>query len=160
MWNHFSLVEWCRNQRNWQVKFRSHVRTQYKKKTKMRTFFIFRNFDLELTLVLNFFLKLCLSVHSFPSGSVVKNPPAMQELQVTLVRSLGQEDPLEEDMATHSSILAWRIPWTGEPSGLQSIGWQRVGHDWSDSMQDARVLKGSQMHPNMLLWHRIIFTKK
>ena len=62
----------------------------------MRTFFIFRNFDLKLTLVLNFFLKLCLSVDSFPSGSVVKNPPAMQELQVTLVRSLGQEDPLEK----------------------------------------------------------------
>ena len=41
----------------------------------------------------------------------------------------GQEDPLEEDMATHSSILAWRIPWTGEPGGLQSIGSQRVGHD-------------------------------
>ena len=123
MWNHFSLVEWCRNQRNWQVKFRSHVRTQYKKKTKMRTFFIFRNLDLELTLVLNFFLKLCLSVHSFPSGSVVKNPPAMQELQVTLVRSLGQEDPLEEDMATHSSIFAWSIPWPEKLGGL---------HDWSN----------------------------
>ena len=45
------------------------------------------------------------------------------------VRSLGQEDPLEEGMATHSSILAWRIPWTEEPSGLWSMGSQRVGHD-------------------------------
>ena len=44
--------------------------------------------------------------------------------------SLGQGDPLEEEMATHSSILAWRIPWTEEPGRLQSIGWQRVGYDW------------------------------
>jgi len=48
----------------------------------------------------------------------------------TLVQSLGWEDPLEKEMATHSSILAWRIPWTEEPSGLQSVGLQRVGHDW------------------------------
>ena len=56
----------------------------------------------------------------------VKNPPALQE---TCVRSLGWEDPLEEGMAIHSSILAWTIPWTEEPSGLQSMGLQRVGHD-------------------------------
>ena len=56
----------------------------------------------------------------------VKNLPAVQETQV---RSLGQEDPLEKKMATHSSILAWRIPWTEEPGGLQSTGSQRVGHD-------------------------------
>ena len=54
----------------------------------------------------------------FPSGSAFKNLPAMQELQEMLVRSLGQGDPLEEGMATHSSILAWRIPWTEEPGGL------------------------------------------
>ena len=59
-------------------------------------------------------------------AQTVKNQPAMQE---TRVRSLGQEDPLEEDMVTHSGILAWRIPRTGEPGGLQSIGSQRVGHD-------------------------------
>ena len=52
-----------------------------------------------------------------------KNPPAMQEIWV---RSLGKEDPLEEEMATHSSILAWRIPQTEEPGGLQSMGSQRV----------------------------------
>ena len=51
----------------------------------------------------------------FPSGSMVKNPPAMQETQV---QSLGWEDPLEEGMATHSSVLAWEIPWTEEPGGL------------------------------------------
>ena len=51
---------------------------------------------------------------------------SMQNMQV---RSLGQEDPLERDMTTHSSILVWEIPWTEEPSGLQSLGLQRVGHD-------------------------------
>ena len=56
----------------------------------------------------------------------VKNLPAMQE---TWVQSLGQEDPLCEEMATHSSILAWKIPWTEEPGRLQSEGSQRVGHD-------------------------------
>ena len=59
-------------------------------------------------------------------AQMVKNLPAMQE---TGVQSLGQEDPQEKEMATHSSILAWRIPWTGEPGGLQSMGSQRVGHD-------------------------------
>ena len=57
---------------------------------------------------------------------MVKILPAMQETQV---QSLGQEDPLEEGMATHSRILAWRIPWTEEPRDLQSIGSQRVRHD-------------------------------
>ena len=57
---------------------------------------------------------------------MVNNPPAIQE---TWVRSLGQEDPLEKEMATHSSILAKRIPWTEEPDGLQSMGSQRVRHD-------------------------------
>ena len=56
---------------------------------------------------------------------MVKNLPAMRETQV---RSLGREDPLEKGMATHSSILAWRIPWTEEPGGLQSMGLQRVGY--------------------------------
>ena len=65
----------------------------------------------------------------FPGGSGVKNLPAAQELQETWVRSLGREDPLEEDMATHSSILAWRIPWIEEPGGLQFMGSQRVRHD-------------------------------
>ena len=60
---------------------------------------------------------------------MVKKLSAMKELQESQIQSLGQEDPLEEDIATHSSILAWRIPWTEEPGGLQSIGSQRVGHD-------------------------------
>ena len=69
-------------------------------------------------------LLVCLG--SFLVAQTVKNLPAMQETQV---RSQGQEDSLEKGMATHSSILAWRIPWTVEPGWLQSIGSQRVGHD-------------------------------
>ena len=60
---------------------------------------------------------------------MVKNLPAVQEMYETWVGFLGWEDPLEEDMATHSSILAWSIPWTEEPGGLQSTGLQRVGHN-------------------------------
>ena len=65
----------------------------------------------------------------FPGGSVLKNLLAVQETQEMQVRSLGPEDPLEEDMATHSSILAWKILWTEEPGGLQSRALQRVRHD-------------------------------
>ena len=68
----------------------------------------------------------------FPGGSAVKNPPAIQESQEMKVQSLGQEDALEEAMGTHSSIFAWRIPWTEEPGGLRSIELQRVAHNWSD----------------------------
>ena len=57
---------------------------------------------------------------------MVKNLPAVEEM---LVQSLGQEDSLEKEMATHSSILAWEISWTEEPGGLQSMGSQRVGYD-------------------------------
>ena len=62
----------------------------------------------------------------FAGGSVEKNPPAVWEMQV---QSLGWEDPLEGGMATHSSFLAWRIQWTEESGGLQSIASQRVRHD-------------------------------
>ena len=61
-------------------------------------------------------------------AQTVKNPPAMKE---TWDQSLGWEDPLEKGMETHSSILAWRIPWTEEPGWLQSMGSQGVGHDWT-----------------------------
>ena len=59
-------------------------------------------------------------------AQAIKNLPAMQKIQVQF---LGREDPLEKGMATHSSILAWRIPWTEEPGGLQSLGSKRVGHN-------------------------------
>ena len=69
----------------------------------------------------DFNLDLCVSLRTAPcllsGGSVVKNPAA-NEMKEVWVRSLGQEDPLEEEMTTHSSILAWRIPWTEDPSGL------------------------------------------
>ena len=64
----------------------------------------------------------------YPGGSEVKNPLPMQRMQETQVRSLGREDPLEKEMATHSSFLAWAIPWTEEPGGLQFMGSQRVRH--------------------------------
>ena len=66
---------------------------------------------------------------AFLVASAAKNLPAIQETQVW---SLGQEDPLEEGMATHSSILAWKIPWTEETGRLQSTGSQRVGYGWTD----------------------------
>ena len=76
----------------------------------------------------NRILSTYIHMSSLPSGSVVKNLPAMPETQV---QSLGQEDPMEEEMATHSSILACSIPWTEEPGGLQFIGSQRVRYDGS-----------------------------
>ena len=66
---------------------------------------------------------------SFPGGSVVKNPPATQ---VTQVRSLGHGDPMEKEIATHFSILAWIIPWTEEPGGLESTGSQKSWTQLSD----------------------------
>ena len=68
----------------------------------------------------------------FPSGSAVKNPPVMQETQETWIRSLGREDPLEKEMETHFSNLAWKTPWTGEPGGLQSMGLQKSQTQLSD----------------------------
>ena len=61
-----------------------------------------------------------ISRRGFPGGSVVKNLPAMQEMQI---RSLVQEDPVEQEMANYSNILAWKIPWKEEPGGLQSMGY-------------------------------------
>ena len=64
----------------------------------------------------------------FPRGSAIKNPPAMQVVTEDAGSILGQENPLKEGMSTYSSILAWRIPWTEEPEGLQSMESHRVGH--------------------------------
>ena len=63
----------------------------------------------------------------------------MQEIQETQVRSLPSENPLEEEMATHSSILAWKIPWTEEPGGLSSMRSQRAGHDWMGAHTDRHI---------------------
>ena len=76
-------------------------------------------------------------------AQTVKHLPVRRE---TRVRSLGWEDSLEKKMATHSSILAWKIPWTEEPGGLQSKGLQRVGHDWATSFSHR------WHHPNGTQW--------
>jgi len=73
----------------------------------------------------------------FPGGRVVKKPPAVQEMWV---RSLGQEDPLEKEMATHSNILALEIPWTEEPGELQSMALQRIGHNLATKQQQPQQL--------------------
>ena len=62
-----------------------------------------------------------LTPEGFPDGSSVKNPPAVQEMQDTHLRSLGWEEPLEEEMTTHSSILVWKIPWSQEPGELKCM---------------------------------------
>ena len=73
-------------------------------------------------------------------AQLVKNPPATQETQEIQVQSLGWEDLLEKEMATHSSILAWKIPWTAKPGRLQSMGSQRVGHDLGTSLHFTRFV--------------------
>ena len=72
---------------------------------------------------------------------MVKNPPAVQGTKETRVRSVGWEDPLEVEMATHSSILAWEIPWTVEPGGLQSMASQKSqGHDLMTQKQQRSLI--------------------
>ena len=95
------------------------------------------------------------SSEGFPGGSVVMSPPAKQE---TRLRSLGQEDPLEKEMAIHSSILAWRIPWTEEPGRLQSTGSQRVGHDWatSPSPSDSWSCLHRLWDLELILWNHLL----
>ena len=91
----------------------------------INTYYIFKqNKQWKFTLQLN---------GSFPGGvaQMVKHLPAMQE---TWAWSLGRENPLEKEMATHSSILAWKIPWTEAPGRLQSMGLQKVRHDWATSL--------------------------
>ena len=81
----------------------------------------------------HFQILLLKNFKDFPGGAVVKNLPANAGNERYAVRSQGQEDPLEQEMATHSSIFAWEIPWTKEPGGLQSMGLRRVRHDWAHS---------------------------
>ena len=96
---------------------------------------------------MNRYRYMCIHVYMYILGlpyneagmsQMVKNLPVMQEIWV---QSLGWEDPLRKEMATHSSILAWEIPWMEEPGGLQSMGSQRVGHDWATSLPCAESMK-------------------
>ena len=81
-------------------------------------------------------------------AQMVKNLPAVQETQI---RSLGQENPLQKEKATHSSILAWEIPWTEKPGRVQSMGSQRVGHDWTTNIHTshAAAAKSLQSCPTL-----------
>ena len=74
---------------------------------------------------------MCTNNHNkgFSGGSAIKNPPEIWDPKEIWVRSLGQKEPLEEDVATHSRILSWRISWTEEPGRLKSIGLQRLGYN-------------------------------
>ena len=87
-------------------------------------------------------------------AQLIKNLPAMQETQIW---SLGWEDPLEKDMATHSSILAWRIPWTEEPGRLQSMGLQRVGHNWACTHADTDLPLGMGWGRGMRRAHQALW---
>ena len=75
--------------------------------------------------------KVFIKLNTWRMAQTVKHLSTMRE---TWVRSLGREDPLEREMATHSSAIAWKIPWTEEPDRLQPLGSQRVGHDWATSL--------------------------
>ena len=88
---------------------------------------------------------------------MVKNPPAMQEIWI---QSLGWEYPLEEGMATHSSSLAWRIPWTEEPGGLQSMELHRIGHVWAHNriLQSLAVISTPGEHLAML--NHFLYSRK
>ena len=92
---------------------------------------------------------------SFPGISVVENPPTMQEIQEMWVGSLGREDPVKKGMATHSSILAWRIPWTEDPGGLQFMGSQKVGHNRARMHLPGKdiVSRHNGWHSDVLLRH-------
>ena len=93
---------------------------------------------------LNIYWNYMVNVGASLVAQMVKNPPAMQEIWA---RSLGWEDPLEEGMATHSSIPAWEIRWTEEPGGLQSMGLQRLGHNLVTKQQqrEAYIQKSMQI---------------
>ena len=110
----------------------------------MKMFFECENKSVQMLTTNNHFLHLM--IFNILRGDslvaqTVKNLAAMQE---TCVWSLGWEDLLEKGMDTHSSILAWRIPWTEEPDRLQSMGLQRVRHDWATSLSLSHYYSGSQ----------------
>ena len=88
-------------------------------------------------------------------AQMVKNLPIMQQVQV---QSLGWEDPLEKGLATHSSILAWRIPWTEEPGRIQSLGSQRVGHNWATNTLIALIRYVTMAKTSIVFGFRFLMT--
>ena len=90
-------------------------------------------------------------------AQMVKSLPAMQQIWV---RSLGWEDPLEKEMAIHSRILAWKIPWTKEPNGLQSMGLQRVEHDRVTSLSKVMKTDSLCIKHNITIKSSLIYLKK
>ena len=126
-----------------------------KKNKILHNILMYEIFRLKMFLFLWLFIICCVWRHSigtFLVAQTVKNSPMMQE---TWVWSPGQEDPLEKGMATHSSILAWRIPWIEEPGRLQSTGSQRVGHDW---VTNTFTFKSYQMLCSLKFWILLILT--
>ena len=90
------------------------------------------NYDSSVYVWINYNMYIMWIKYGLPRWLSSKDLPEMQEPQKIWVQFLGREDPLKEGMATHFSILAWRIPWTEEPGGLQFTGFQRARHDWRD----------------------------
>ena len=111
--------------------------------------------------IVNIFLARKL-LRDFPGGSLIKSLP----MQETWVWFLGLEDSLEKEMATHSSILVWEIPWTEEPSRLQSMGSQRGGHDWATNtftffiFKDVVMVLDVQQSEPFVCTHMSIFSQK
>ena len=121
--------------------------------------------SLQNVYITNFLLILFELYNFILGGSVVKNPPAMQETCAeTWIRSLGWEDPLEKEMATHSNILAWTIPWREEPGRLQYMQSQRVGHNWVTNIHTHTSFVSSTSFVSFIVslskgYHFIIWTQ-
>ena len=127
----------CKTQSRWQLLFHCLFRAVLSRFSCVQLFATVRTVACQAPLSMLALLLLTLKVLDSPSlvAQMAKNLPVMQETQV---QSLGQEDPLEKGIATHSSILAWRIPWTEEPGGLQCMGLQTVEHNWATKHSTAQ----------------------
>ena len=147
----FELVDWGRRSTLAKVVGIIHYWGPKKNKEEEEGWTLSLSLSLSLSGDTHFFLGFniwALELGTSLVAQMVKCLPTMQETQV---QSLGQEDLLEKEIATHSSILAWKIPWTEEPGWLQSTGWQRVGHDWATSLSLSLVLGSSDLNWSLSL---------